>query len=371
MNRWSSLLTSACMLLGQFVEPTAALAREAEPVVGQLGATAPSLDGRVMGAPPDDPAIDPVGRSIRPSWRGELSALVRVSILIAPDGSVVEPYVIDSSNAEVANAATLKKIATWRFPARDNLPAENLRGRLITVTSKSLSISTSTSRLGAQKQVDALAALGEQGGVGSALVAVDQAIAQPAPASYWYLARLWGLKHRWHARAGDDSAALIDLERSVRFGRFDIASTDVLSAYEELATRYARSGRLSESLRVLEVIQAVTEKTPAQPNIAIALAEVERAVAGPAPLVTLGRLTLQQGVSQQALFFHQLARRNVSVDAKQGTIDAVDIRCDRGRILATAPKDQAFEIPSFWGTCHALVLGAEGSEISMYETNPP
>lgn len=338
--------------------------RAAEPAPG--GATTPAVV--VQRVLPTRPPVHPLGPQ---------TGAVTVRFTIGADGTTSELKVAKSSGPVEFRAAALDALKQWRFiPAQQNGRPVAQPDNEVTIdfgedmvqdheSLKGTSVAASNRPLTVQPALDKAAALQGTGDHAGALALLDEAAGKssltPSDQAALALARAVSLNGM-----GQKTAALAVLREASAedAGRLPPASRE-----GALRLRLELEGLLGHAADAKATYALLTEITGALPTsdpAADIIAQLDRALAQPAPIAVAGELYAPTGTSE-GTWSHALTRRKIGFEAVTPGVKTFVLQCAGKTHSGAVNTEETWSMPPAWGACRVEVKGAAGATFSLVE----
>jgi hypothetical protein len=189
---------------------------------------------------------------------------------------------------------------------------------------------------------------------------------------------LWWAKYVYLSRASSSDLAQMRraLERAVGSEEDMYLSTDqFVAAAERLVVLHAQALDIAAAIAMFERLRETVAKFVQESSSARA-STYTQSVASLTPsyeamkdLVESDQLMVMNGsVGEFDYWVHDLLRRSFSFADVKGRLDALDVRCERGRRRYDAvPVDTVWRVPDAWGTCGIYLKGEPGATFAFRE----
>ena len=216
----------------------------------------------------------------------------------------------------------------------------------------------------------------------AALRAVAQWKYEPATQEGVPVEALWWAKYVYLSRTSPSDAAQMRraLERAVGADEEDmcLSMAQFVAAAERLVVLHAQASDIAAAIATFERLRDAVAKAAQDPATATlrTTQQYTQSVAGLQPgydamleLVASDRLMAMNGeVGEFDYWVHDLLRPSFSFANIQGRLEALDIRCERGRRrYDSIPVDTVWRVPEKWGACGVYLKGEPGSTFAFRE----
>ena len=342
--------------------------------------------------PSTDVVVSPVSR-VNPEYpSGPLAqgkeGWVELSFVISETGDVLEPMIEQSSGGEPFERAALRAVEQWKYlPAMENgVPVERATKTIIRFQLESggggQARGEYVERASAAfvKNYQQLVRLvdGQDFAGAAALLATMEAEER---LNRYETAFLWWAKYVYLSRAS--SSDLVQMRRALERavgGEEDmyLSMDQFVAAAERLVVLHAQAADIAAAMAMFERLRdkvaefaedRAAEGLRAVPGYPQSVAALQPAYEAMQELVESDRLMAMNGsVGEFDYWVHDLLRRSFSFAAINGRVDALDIRCERGRRRYDAvPVDTVWRVPEEWGTCGIYLKGEPGTTFAFRE----
>ena len=295
---------------------------------------------------------------------------VMLSFVVSETGEVEEPMIEDSSGVEAFEGAALEAISKWRYtPATVNgkpVAQSMVKSRILFALEGPAKGVTREFQSSYRKIRDLL----DAGDYTAAKPLLDE-IETEGRHNLYEDALFWALKYGYleGVQSGDDAEKLRALELAL--GHQDdsllpadtfIAAAQRLYVLQVRAVDFSAARATFERLRDSAYAKRSSQHARAVAELTPAYEQIERVIAGPAPLRVKGE------IGDHAYWVHDLMRRSFSMADVNGHVEALDVRCERGtRRYDTYPTDDAWVVPESWGKCGLYIAGERGTTFTLVE----
>jgi TonB family protein len=369
--------------LACFAAGSAAVAQEVEEVAQEAAQPEASADVEVTPVSRVNPEYPsgPLAQG-REGW-------VELSFVISETGDVIEPMIEQSSGGEPFERAALRAVQEWKYlPAtEDGVPVERA---VKTIIRFQLEGGGGGGQVRGEYVERASAAFvknyrqlvrlvdGQDFEGAAALLATMEAEQR---LSRYETAFLWWAKYVYLSRTSSSDLAQMRraLERAVG-GEDDmyLSMDQFVAAAERLVVLHAQAADIAAAMATFERLRdtvaefaedRATAGLRAVPSYTQSVAALQPAYEAMQELVNSDRLMAMNGsVGEFDYWVHDLLRRSFSLADIQGRLDALDIRCERGRRrYDSIPVDTVWRVPEEWGTCGVYVKGESGTTFAFRE----
>jgi TonB family protein len=313
---------------------------------------------------------------------------VELSFVISETGDVIEPMIEQSSGGEPFEREALRAVQRWKYlPATEGgVPVERavktvirfqlegggggqVRGNYVERASAAF--------VKDYQQVVRLVDGQDFEGAAALLAAMEAA----QRLSRYETAFLWWAKYAYLSRTSPSDLAQMRraLERALGSEEDMYLSMDqFVAAAERLVVLHAQASDIAAAMATFERLRNTVAKFAedrataglrAVPNYTQSVAALQPGYEAMQELVKSDRLMAMNGsVGEFDYWVHDLLRRSFSFADVKGRLDALDIRCERGRRrYDSVPVDTVWRVPEGWGTCGIYLKGEPGATFAFRE----
>ena len=316
-------------------------------------------NSQVAGTPIKQPPVVYPGSAVRTRQEG----WVRVSFVIAPDGSVNDPIVIDSMGGVDFEQSAREAIAGWRFEPPPEALANNTVDIKFSFSGNRALQSRNFVRRYRRIMEDILAE-----DVAKARDGIDEAIATRRWNLYestmleLMLGRISGLE-------GDQAGKLEHYRRALEIGHDRALSgsdkRELLIKVFELQLEHGQHGAASATLnRLRDEAGSSGDLAKLEEQVA----ELDEALAAGEPLRATA--TLYNPCDCDAgkpVWAYRPARQTFSFDALSGNVKRFEVRCEHDRLQGAVDADTRWTLPEEAGNCRVFVFGDDGARFEFVE----
>ncbi|MDJ0758367.1 MAG: TonB family protein [Woeseiaceae bacterium] len=343
---------SACGLATVLLTASLAVAKSYDIAVDTLSLAADVVD-KTMPAFPEDEDM----RKGQEGW-------VQLNFVVAPDGSVVDPIVVDSVGGEAFEQSAVDAVSDWTFEPSDEEVANNSVAIRFERSNDSGKASRNFMRwykmiltdLASDKVEDARANLERAKAFGgwnlyesSILAIVEGRVADGEGNDNLRREAL-----RQALNIGDSNALNAKTKREL------LAS---LVRIETEQQRFVDAGEALDALRDTKGHASVIESLEEE------IRALEAGIAEATEITVPGVVSTPcDRESGQALWAHKPSLRHFAIENIDGDIERVEARCDSGRLVAPIDSQEAWSIPEAWGDCEVFVFGEDGASFAFVES---
>jgi TonB family protein len=315
---------------------------------------------------------------------------VELSFVISETGDVIEPMIEQSSGGEPFERAALRAVQHWKYlPAtEDGVPVERavkttIRFQLVGGGGRGGQVRGDyVERASAAfvKNYQQLVRLvdGQNFEGAAALLATMEAEQR---LNRYETAFLWWAKYVYLSRVSSPDLAQMRraLERAVGSDEDMYLSMDqFVAAAERLVVLHAQGSDIAAAMATFERLrdtvaefakERATRGLREVPSYTQSVAALQPGYEAMQELVKSDRLMAMNGVVGEFEYWvHDLLRRSFSFADINGQIDALDIRCERGRRrYDSVPVGTVWRIPEEWGICGVYLKGEPGTSFAFRE----
>ena len=317
---------------------------------------------------------------------------VELSFVVSETGDVIEPMIEQSSGGEPFEREALRAVQRWKYlPATEGgVPVERPVKTVIRFQLQGGGQGYASGQVRGNYVERASAAFvrnyqqlvrlvdGQDFEGAAALLAAMEAEQR---LSRYETAFLWWAKYAYLSRTSPSDLAQMRraLERAVGSEEDMYLSMDqFVAAAERLVVLHAQASDIAAAMATFERLRdtvaefaedRATAGLRAVPNYTQSVAALQPGYEAMQELVKSDRLMAMNGsVGEFDYWVHDLLRRSFSFAEVKGRLDALDIRCDRGRRrYDSVPVDTVWRVPEEWGTCGIYLKGEQGATFAFRE----
>jgi TonB family protein len=299
----------------------------------------------------------------------EREGWVIVSYIVSKNGEVVDAMVEDSSGSDAFERAALHGVEEWRFkPAmRNGVPVDqSMKQTRIVFRLDRGANGASDPFVRTYRRIQRLITEGKLAEAQPLIEALEIRERQNLYEDAWF----WWLKFAYLDKAEpDDKADQIEsLLKAVGY-EVDYLPPDMfVAAAQRLYVLQVGALDLRGALDTFERLES-SEAARKSEHYAVSVTALREnrdkiVAAAKGPLI----IAMNARIGRHGYFVHDLLRRSFSILDVSGSIEVLDIRCDRRTVKykAWSPGD-VWSIPESWGECGAYVRGAPGTTFSFRE----
>ena len=290
---------------------------------------------------------------------------VRLNFVVGPDGSAVDPIIVDSSGGKLFEESALAVVGAWRFqPSEAGMELANntvdvrfeIEGDRDRATRNFLRRYRGIvqdlyyEKLDkARDQVDTANEFGGWNLYESTMLALLNGRVEGAEGD-----DVGQLEHYRRALAVSDRAALDGEQRR-----------EVISKILELEIEMQQYGA---ALTTLGELQAESGSDENLAHIADEVTRLESSIGSSEPIVA--NATIYNPCDCEAgdpLWTYSPARRSFSFDELNGNVERFEARCENNRISAQVETGTKWSLPADWGSCQVFVFGDDAATFEFIE----
>ncbi len=314
--------------------------------------------------PIDRPAPTYPGSALRAGDEG----WVMISFVVAADGTVVDPVVIESTGIRAFEREALRVTREWTFkPATlDGKPVDHRVDRTLIT----FAIETDRESRGARPAYMNFSRKFNKALEKGDLEQAEALLSYASKKGGWNLyesGRLWIASYQFADAVGDEQEAL----RSIRRAAFSRQWLRPETGRELLKTQFAleiEKREFADALKTYATISAEYPDTAGSQMYVDVIQQLRQAIDGPRVIASDASLPAGDGEEAASVAReHGLLRRSAAIEVRSGRIDQVDFRCDYNRAIDTVAPDRVWNLPESWGDCDVVVSGQPGTDYRLLE----
>jgi TonB family protein len=290
---------------------------------------------------------------------------VRLNFVVGPDGSAIDPIIVDSSGGSLFEQSALTVVSVWQFqPCEEGIEHANntvdvrfeIAGERDRATRNFLrryrDIVTDLYNVNVEKardQVDMANGFGGWNLYESTMLALLNGRVEGAEGD-----DVEQLEHYRRALAVSNRTALDGEQRR-----------DVLGKIFELEVESQQYGA---ALATLETLRGETGSDEYLAGFSDEVARLENSIDGAKPLVA--NATIYNPCNCEAgepLWTYSPARRSFSFAELDGNVERFEARCENNRISAQVETGTKWSLPADWGSCQVFVFGDDAATFDFIE----
>jgi TonB family protein len=314
---------------------------------------------------------------------------VELSFVISEAGDVVEAMIEQSSGGEPFEVAALRAVQQWKYePAtQDGLPVEAATTTIIRFQLEGgggggfargdYAERASPAFVKNYQQLVRLVDAQDFQSAGALLAEMEA----EERINRYETAFLWWAKYVYLSRTSPADTAQMRraLERAVGSEEdMYLSMGQFVAAAERLVVLHAQASDIAAAIATFERLRdavaefgqdPVTAKLRVAQSYTQSVAALQPGYEAMQELVKSDRLMAMTGsVGEFDYWVHDLLRRSFSFADIKGRLDALDVRCERGRRRYDAiPVDTVWRIPEEWGECGVYLKGEPGTTFAFRE----
>jgi TonB family protein len=288
----------------------------------------------------------------------------RVCVTVGVDGSVSNPRVLDASPGPEFAEAGRKAALGWEFePAR--------MGEEVVEEHGSCAVQYFTldvpSDAGSGKRIEeASALLSAEEPDPEAASALLADLVEEGPLSLRQAAALQLVEFRIAASREDFDAALEAIERAtVERGRF-LEENQVIGSLSARFSGLMNARRYREALELFDGFESMVGGAKPMLVHGEAAAQIRNLRTSGASFPVPARLEAVPG-GDAAVWRHIPLRRELGVRKLDGSVDAIEILCERRKLRVDYAEAVSWKIPESWGDCAIWAEGKDGTTFELIE----
>ena len=290
---------------------------------------------------------------------------VRMHFVVAPDGSAVDPVIIDSSGGAGFESAAIEASSSWRFEASET--GAEQPNNLVNIRTRIRRGSDGPSSDFIRGYRDIMRNVVAEN-VEVARSKVDEAQARGG----WNLYEstlLWLLVGRVESAEGDMSDKLEAYRRALSMStRRSLGDKDRVGLMGRIFALQDEYGQYADAMRTYTRL----EKSDGSKDLAAELSpratEIEALMQSDEALTA--NATIYNPCDCEAgkpLWYYRPARRTFSFANLNGNVERFEARCDSQRISGDVKVDKSWTLAPAWGNCRVFVFGDDGATFDFVE----
>ena len=282
--------------------------------------------------------------------------VVRYSVLA--DGSTDAVIVVDKLPPQLNHRDTVAAVEDWRFnPARVDGEAVDWHNNEAVIVLRGEGVPVAPGAAFAESY-RAIAAMVDAGELEEAL-RENERQQRDGTENLREIALLLVQNATIQLRLGNAHAARAAITRATDPGVPTITGNELEVALQYRNTLELQLGDLIGALETLERRNAYAP-VPADDIVAGNVAAIEKALAD-------GSAIVHQVQLLEVPWWHALDRRTFAITVVDGSVDSIDVACDRRVAELEYAPDAEWSLPESWGACTVAVHGDENSEFQFFE----
>ncbi|MGB5335562.1 MAG: energy transducer TonB, partial [Woeseiaceae bacterium] len=290
---------------------------------------------------------------------------VRMHFVVAPDGSAVDPVIIDSSGGAGFEAAAIKATETWRFEAAES--GAELPNNLVNIRTRIRRNSDGPSSEFIRDYRDIMRNVVAEN-VELARSKVDEAQARGG----WNLYEstlLWLVVGRVESAEGDMADKLEAYRRALSMSsRRALGDKDRAGLMGRIFSLQDEYGQYAEAMRTYSRLENSDGSEDLAAELGARAAEIEALMTSAEPLIA--NATIYNPCNCDAgkpLWYYRPARRTFSFANLNGNVERFEARCDSHRISGDVEVDKSWTLAPEWGNCRVFVFGDDRATFDFVE----
>jgi len=292
---------------------------------------------------------------------------VTLSFVVDADGRVIDPIVEDSSGQPEFERAALKAAARQRYtPATvDGTPVEQCATQVLYRFAIPGMQSGARKEfrerfIEAQKHIDS--------GDRDTATRILEEMLEACSLNNYESTRLHLLRYDLCEKYGELDCMLESIRRAESGDGAYMEPDLYREVLQATAAVEIKAELYRDALTTIEKRNKLKPPLPDNHPLRLAAAEILDQMNSDKNLVFSGKIGFRTGCDVGAPNWrHQLLRREFSVDAVQGKLDKLEIRCDWRRTTDVISPDKAWKVPANWGNCQVFVFGDSDATLRLVE----
>lgn len=290
---------------------------------------------------------------------------VRMHFVVAPDGSAIDPLIVDSSGGPAFEDEARKALAEWRFtpPETGSEDAHNL----VNIRSEiSGSRDSATRGFRRDHQRIVLDLVHEKND--DARTKIDELYDAGGLNSY-ESTMFWLMMGRVEGVEDDDAGKLEAYRRALAVSTSrTLRVENKLGLLEKIFELEDQFGHYTNALQAFRSLKAASGKTEVNETIAARAAQIQAMVDGDDDIVAQASIynpcNCEAG---EPLWYYKPARRTFSFANLSGNVTRFEARCENQRLQGPVEAGTEHDLAPEWGSCRVFVFGDDGATFEFVE----
>lgn len=284
---------------------------------------------------------------------------VRLDLVVDKQGEVLDAVVLDSSGVEGFEREALRAVRRWQYePALvDGEPVQQCYKVQLDFTLKQQRHGV-TRRFASR--IRAIQELLENQQLEEAKAKLDKLRARPQwnlTEDGWY----WMIEALYQEAVGNVTRQIRSLKRVAGVSARRLPDEQLRYVLQKLFVLQISQNQFSEALSTYEKLQQVSDSEELIATMAPYVEQIRQIVDSEQPFYISAR------VNERRYWAHQLSRPAFELAEISGTLDTLEVRCERQLQTYKAVSGVEWRIPPSWGACRVKVKGEQGSEFKLIE----
>lgn len=290
---------------------------------------------------------------------------VRMSFIIAPDGSATDPLIIDSSGGAGFEDEARKVTSKWHFEPVSaaagrpnnlvNIRSEIFRGRDMATSNFIRRYRRIVTQLHNEENEDARRLVDSAYELGG-----------------WNLyesTMLWLMLGRVEGVEGNLAGKLEFYRRAHGIAEtIRMDKEDRVDLLEKIFAMEDHFGHYAQAMRTYAELQRVVGKGPVNELIETRAAELRATIAGDEAMTAQATIYNPCDCDEgKPLWYYKPARRTFSFANLSGNVKSFEARCDSQRVSGPVEAGKEWTLAPEWGSCRVFVFGDDGATFDFVE----
>ena len=290
---------------------------------------------------------------------------VRMSFVIAPDGSATDPLIIDSSGGAGFEDEARKVTSKWQFDPLSsaaerpnnlvNIRSEIFRGRDMATSNFIRRYRRIVTQLHNEENEDARRLVDSAYELGG-----------------WNLyesTMLWLMLGRVEGVEGNLAGKLEFYRRAHGIAeKIQMKRKDRVDLLEKIFAMEDHFGQYAAAMRTYAELQQAIGKAPVNELIEARSAELRAKIASDEALTAQATIYNPCDCDEgQPLWYYKPARRTFSFANLSGNVNSFEARCDSQRVTGSVEPGKEWTLAPEWGSCRVFVFGDDGATFDFVE----
>ncbi|GGD58079.1 TonB family protein [Lacimicrobium alkaliphilum] len=287
---------------------------------------------------------------------------VRVDFVVDKQGEVVDAVVLDSSGVAGFEREALRAVRRWQYePALvDGEPVQQCY-------KVQLDFALHKQRQGVTRRfasrIRAIQELLENQQLEEAKDRLDELRERPQwnlTEDGWY----WMIDGLYQQAVGNVEQQIRSFKRVTGISARRLPDVQLRYVLQRLFVLQVSQNQFTEALSTYEKLQQVPDSEELIATMAPYVEQIRQIVDSDQPLFVSAR------INERRYWYHHLSRSGFQLAEVSGTLNTLEVRCERQLQTFKAVSDVSWQIPPSWGECRVKIKGKPGSEFKLVELQP-
>lgn len=290
---------------------------------------------------------------------------VRVSFVVTPDGTAIDPVILNSSGGAAFEREARNAVSQWRFESAPK--GQELTYNIADIRSEIRHGKDAARSKFVRRTKHILTYLYEEEN-GIARKRADIAL-KTGGWNLYESTMLWLMLGRVEGAEGDSAGKLEMYDRSLALankksipGKQRVDLLENIFVLQSTSQHFAAARQTFATLKQVKGSEHAIERLTARADKIQTILANDNTVTANATIATPCDCDL--GV---ALWQYQPARRIFSFESLIGNVERFEARCERQRISDTIEPGKTWALAPEWGACRVLVFGDDGATFDFLE----